>query len=785
MTELVGDIVLTCTGGTPTPLGQVVPTANITVQLNTAVTSRQFSNGTSEALLLIDEPGSATNPNTPQIPCLTLGGCPILGTAGAGTYNGTPGHPNIFQGTPGPGPNTVTWNGMPIDAPGTAGFHIYRITNIRANANQLGLAGSLTPVPVSAFISTTPAFKIQPQTVVVGNVLPGLSVGSTSGSFQYCANFNANQLFSEITPGVPSPATFNTQWVENFVNAFKTAGSTPQNVPGKVYNTESGLTFPPSVGLPSGTGQADTGTVFQADFPNLPQGLQIQVPLTNALWDSTGAVAGSVATAPTGVVSGTTMTVTPSSLGDASVFFEVTERDPTSTGRLNLNVPFTLVGAPATVPANLETVVQFPSSQYPQNSLFAPGSSLLNNLPIFGRLSYWTTSPMQVPYLWPASVVPCTNSGNTLNVAGMPSPTFIGVGGTTSATGGSSERSPGAQPEAAPASGPSLIAPRVSNVGIVSTLLATSGITVTKDPSATWLNVGLSSTTTPATLFLSVNSAAPGPYSTTLQLSSPALPGTTLSVPVSYTVAEGPWFTGYGFANSASYVSDVVAPGEPFVIFGGDAFGPAALAGAAFGADGRLLSSLGNTSVLFDGVPAPLYYSVNNNGSGQVAGFAPFRLAMQAQTSVQVVYNGVASPPLSLFVLDTVPGLYTADASGGGQGSILNQDASINGVNNPESPGNLVVLYGGGAGQTSPPGRDGALAGVGAPLATLTLPVKVFIDGIAATDIPYAGPAPNEVEGVLQINVRIPAGVRHNAQVPVVVQIEDKQTQLGVTLATK
>jgi hypothetical protein len=141
MTELVGDIVLQCTGGMPTPLGQLVPTANITVQFNTAVTSRQFSNGTSEALLLIDEPGSATNPNTPQIPCLTLGGCPILGTAGAGTYNGTPGHPNIFQGTPGPGPNTVTWNGMPIDAPGTAGFHIYRITNIRANANQLGLAG--------------------------------------------------------------------------------------------------------------------------------------------------------------------------------------------------------------------------------------------------------------------------------------------------------------------------------------------------------------------------------------------------------------------------------------------------------------------------------------------------------------------------------------------------------------------------------------------------------------------------------------------------------------------
>jgi uncharacterized protein (TIGR03437 family) len=61
----------------------------------------------------------------------------------------------------------------------------------------------------------------------------------------------------------------------------------------------------------------------------------------------------------------------------------------------------------------------------------------------------------------------------------------------------------------------------------------------------------------------------------------------------------------------------------------------------------------------------------------------------------------------------------------------------------------------------------------------------VFIDNIPATNITYAGPAPGLVEGVFQINVVIPAGVRHNANVPVVVQVEDKQTQPGVTLATK
>jgi uncharacterized protein (TIGR03437 family) len=259
----------------------------------------------------------------------------------------------------------------------------------------------------------------------------------------------------------------------------------------------------------------------------------------------------------------------------------------------------------------------------------------------------------------------------------------------------------------------------------------------------------------------------------------------TLSVPVTYTVTNGPWFTRYGFANSASYVSDVVAPGEPFVIFGGDAFGPSTLAGPALDGNGLVTTMIGNTQVLFDGTPAPLYYSVNANGIGQIAGFAPFELATKTSTNVQVVYNGVTSPPVMLYVLDAVPGLYTADSSGGGQGAILNHDLTINGAGNPESPGNLIVLYGGGAGQTSPVGRDGGLAGVGAPLAQLKLPVKVFIDGIAATNVQYAGPAPGLVEGVFQINVVIPAGVRHNANVPVVAQVKDKQTQPGVTVATK
>src|SRR5580693_1366921 len=58
--ELVGDMVLTCNGGTPTPVGQPIPLGTIAIVLDTPVTSRMLSSSWSEALLLVDEPGPGT-----------------------------------------------------------------------------------------------------------------------------------------------------------------------------------------------------------------------------------------------------------------------------------------------------------------------------------------------------------------------------------------------------------------------------------------------------------------------------------------------------------------------------------------------------------------------------------------------------------------------------------------------------------------------------------------------------------------------------------------------------
>jgi uncharacterized protein (TIGR03437 family) len=62
------------------------------------------------------------------------------------------------------------------------------------------------------------------------------------------------------------------------------------------------------------------------------------------------------------------------------------------------------------------------------------------------------------------------------------------------------------------------------------------------------------------------------------------------------------------------------------------------------------------------------------------------------------------------------------------------------------------------------------------------LPVTVTIGGIGAT-VQYAGSAPGEVAGLLQVNAVVPQGVSRGAAVPVTVSVGGIASQAGVTIA--
>ena len=271
---------------------------------------------------------------------------------------------------------------------------------------------------------------------------------------------------------------------------------------------------------------------------------------------------------------------------------------------------------------------------------------------------------------------------------------------------------------------------------------------------------------------------AGGAAAATLTLASndPVRPSVTVGATGNGFIVVTPQITAAGLLSAASYGAGGVAAGEIITLYGSN-IGPAVLTGLLVQGGGTLATFSGGTQLFFDGVPAAMIFSVN----GQVGAVVPYAVAGKTVTQVQVSYNGVKSNAVSVPVVKSAPGLFTAAASGKGQGAILNQDLSLNSAANPAAAGSVVVLYGTGEGQTAPAGVDGKLA-LAAPFPAPLLPVTVTIGGVNAPLL-YAGATPSLVAGVLQVNVRVPNGLS-GAQ-PVVVSIGGVQSPAGVTLALK
>jgi uncharacterized protein (TIGR03437 family) len=228
--------------------------------------------------------------------------------------------------------------------------------------------------------------------------------------------------------------------------------------------------------------------------------------------------------------------------------------------------------------------------------------------------------------------------------------------------------------------------------------------------------------------------------------------------------------------NSASNVGGSVAPGELVVVYGAE-LGPTKLAGAQLTSSGRLSTSVAGTQVLFNNVAAPLVYVRND----QVAAIVPNAVGGQPAAKIQVQYQGQNSPPFSIPVSQTAPGLFTVDQTGRGQGAILNQDNTLNGRLNAAPQGSIVVLWATGQGPSDPDWAEDELAT--APLPKPLNPVTVTIGGKQG-EILYAGAAPG-MAAVMQINVRVPAGIKTGSAVPVVLKIGNASSQPGVTLAVQ
>jgi len=213
--------------------------------------------------------------------------------------------------------------------------------------------------------------------------------------------------------------------------------------------------------------------------------------------------------------------------------------------------------------------------------------------------------------------------------------------------------------------------------------------------------------------------------------------------------------------NAASFLAGPLAPEEIVTLFG-QGLGPAAAVSGQPAPDGRYPFQLAGTEVSFDGVAAPVFYVSSN----QINAVTPLELEGKSTTHVCVVVNGTATNCVDEPVQPATPGIFLSSASSVPYAAALNQDGSINSQDNPAPVGSIVSIFATGLGSMIPAPPDGGLIGLPLPVQSLEVSMST-VQGLdqqtnsyifGPVNVLYAGPAPNEIEGLSQINFQVPGG---------------------------
>jgi uncharacterized protein (TIGR03437 family) len=222
---------------------------------------------------------------------------------------------------------------------------------------------------------------------------------------------------------------------------------------------------------------------------------------------------------------------------------------------------------------------------------------------------------------------------------------------------------------------------------------------------------------------------------------------------------EAPAYSGASIVNAADNLVEPLAPNTIATIYGKNlAYGTKSLSfdDIRGGVLPTVLPGSG-VRVLVGGLLANPYYV----SPTQINFLVPPNL-LPGATSVQIVIDGWAGPLISVPLAAASPALFQLDSQNAvatrGDGSVITTAA-------PAKPGDVVVLYATGLGQTTPP-----IAYCELPWAATWLKqpgdFRVILDGVPldARAILYAGIAPG-FAGLYQINVILPPSTGVNPEV--------------------
>jgi uncharacterized protein (TIGR03437 family) len=273
-------------------------------------------------------------------------------------------------------------------------------------------------------------------------------------------------------------------------------------------------------------------------------------------------------------------------------------------------------------------------------------------------------------------------------------------------------------------------------------------------PAQPWLTLSSSFGVAPSTVNLSLNPTGlgAGSYYASLLLSSPGAPNSPVTVSVRFIVGTGLLISAplVNAASSALSSTIAIAPNEAISLY---------LPG---------INCPGVDGVTVNNLPVAVLAAAGDQVNVVLPEFLPSSaLTVSCSGSLAWAFYGLQVAP-------SVPGIFTTSQNGAGQGTIANEDGTMNSANNPANTGSIVAVYATGLGAYQSASADGLRRIAGTVAAT--------VGGVAAP-VPYAGQIPGTTLGVSQINVQIPEGITPGAAVPVVLTVNGVATQAGVTLA--
>jgi len=273
-------------------------------------------------------------------------------------------------------------------------------------------------------------------------------------------------------------------------------------------------------------------------------------------------------------------------------------------------------------------------------------------------------------------------------------------------------------------------------------------VSATTSDGGTWLTASANAGGW-AALTLDAGTLAPGFYTGSVSIGSNAVNG-TVTAPVSFqVVAKGAPLANYmGVVDNAIFGSgDAVARGDIVDVFGEQfwfgniAFSPGVPLATQITASGS------TSSVLVNGLAAPLYFS----SYSQIAFQVPVETAL-GTAQVQVQRDGIGGNIITVQVVDRAPRILI----------IKKQDGNVPDSAHPAHVGDVLTIWAIGLGATNPAVGTNVPAPGSEPLARLiTMPSVEFGSGffgsVSATPA-FAGLSPGSV-GLYQVNAAIPQGV--------------------------